>query len=84
MEQIIAPLLIVRRVANRSVLGSDNIVVAHFDPFHVVSRGEQMGGGGISPGVNPMDSADEDVKSTGELEVKIDVEMPMEFRRGEV
>ena len=81
IEQVIAPLLIIRRVANRSVLRRNTIITGHFDPFHVGSLGGSLGRSGTSPGGNPASSADEDGESSGRLEMKIE---KMEFRRGTV
>ena len=49
--QVIAPLLIIRRVANQSALTNDSIATGHTSPFKVRSRGELVSGGGTQPNV---------------------------------
>jgi len=56
---MIAPLLIIQRVANRSALTSDTIVSGRTDSFHVRSRGVSTGGSCALPGGYTTYSADE-------------------------
>jgi len=77
--QVIAPLLIVRRVANQSALTSNTITTVHIDSFHLRTRGESVGGGDGLPGGDPMGLADEYGKNSGELEVR--VETTTDFHR---
>ena len=52
---MIAPLLIVQRVANRSApLTSNTIVTGNISSFHTSSRGESAGGNRTLPSVYPM------------------------------
>lgn len=73
--QVIAPLLIIQRVANRSALTSDTIVTGHIISFHDRGRGESVGG---LPHVPSVSSADNGTKNAAELgdhrvEAKIDL-----------
>ena len=67
--QVIAPLLIIQRVANRSALTSNTIFTAQIDSFRARSRGESAGGSRDIPSGYPMRSADSHGKNTGELEI---------------
>ena len=65
--QVIAPLLIVERVANRTALTSDSIVTGNVGTFRTRSRGESTGGSYARSGGQPMCSADSHGKGTGEV-----------------
>ena len=56
--QVIAPLLIIQRVANRSALTSNIIVSGGADSIHFRSRGVSTGGSCALPGVYTTYSAD--------------------------
>ena len=66
--QVIAPLLIVQRVANRSALTSETITAVPTISFNPWSRGESTGG--ALPGGDPM-SLDERGKKSGELGFRV-------------
>ena len=70
--QVIAPLLIIRRVANRSALTSDTIVTRPIDSFRARSRGESTGGSHALPGRYPTCSADNHGKDTSELGIAVE------------
>jgi len=66
--QVIAPLLIIKRVANRTALTSDAIVIGRVSTFHVRSRGGSAGGGRALSGGHPTCSAGNHGKDIGESE----------------
>jgi uncharacterized membrane protein YgcG len=63
--QVIAPLLIIRRVADQSALTSNTVVSGNTRPFSFRSGGKSMGGSGTLPGGYPMSSM-EYGKTSGE------------------
>jgi len=65
--QVIAALLLVQRVANRSALTSDTIVTGNISSFHVGSRRESTGGDRALTDVYPMSSTDNHGKIASEL-----------------
>ena len=66
--QVIASLLIIQRVANRSALTSSTIAPGSISSFKVRSRGESTVGGGTLPDVHQMSSMGErGITSSGEL-----------------
>ena len=68
--QVIAPLLIIQRVANQSALTSNTIVTAQIDSFRTRTRGESARGSRDLPGgYYPTRSMDNHGESTGELEI---------------
>ena len=69
MGQVIAPLLIIRRVANRSVLTGETISVRTIS-FGLGSRGESTGD--APPGVDPISLVDEYGKNSGEAGVRVE------------
>ena len=68
---MIAPLLIILRVANKTALTSEAIVPGRISTFKARTRGESAGGGGTLPGVDPMSSVDEYRTNSGELRVGV-------------
>ena len=66
--QVIAPLLIVQRVANRNALTSNTIVSGGTSSFRVRSRHEPTGGSYAFPG----GSADDHGRDTVELEIVVE------------
>lgn len=64
---MIAPLLIIQRVANRSALTSNTIVTGHIDSFRDMGREESTGGNPGFPRVLSVSSADNSIKNAGEL-----------------
>ena len=76
--QVIAPLLIIQRVANRSALTSNTIATGHIESFHVGSRWESAGGNLTLPRGSSVSSVDNCTKNTNELgdhavETKLDL-----------
>ena len=67
IEQVIAPLLIILRVANRSALTSKTIASGRISGFKARSRGELTDGAGILPTGTPVSSTDEGEMDSGEL-----------------
>lgn len=64
--QVIAPLLIIRRVADQSALTSNTIVSGNNRPFAFRSPGKSTGGSGTLPGGYPMSSVDMYGKTSGD------------------
>ena len=52
-KQVIAPLLVILRVANRRALTNDSIAPGNLSSIHFTGQGESMDGNGIVPGENP-------------------------------
>ena len=78
---MIAPLLIIKRVANRSALTSDVITTGHIISIDVGSRWEPAGGGRALPAVYPMSSADDygkDIREPGVHEVESTIEFHLD------
>ena len=69
---MIAALLIIQRVANRSALTSDTIVTGNISSFQIGSRGESVGD---NHAVYPMGSADNYGKNTSELGIVVETEI---------
>ena len=59
IEQVVAPLLIILRVANRSALTSSTIASGHISGLKALSREESTDAGGILPTGMPVSSTDE-------------------------
>ena len=74
--QVIAPLLIIRRVANRSALTSETITTVRTISFNPRSR-EESTGGALSGG-DPMNSADECGKSSVEFGVMVETTIDLQ------
>ena len=74
--QVIASLLIIQRVANKSALTGNTVVSAHMSEFKAETRGRSTGGSGDLPGEDPTTSTDERRtsfgESGGEVETTID------------
>ena len=70
-EQVIAPLLIIQRVANKSALTS-NTVTGRISSFKAGSRGTSMGSSGALPSGDSMSSVDDGQTSSCEFEVGIE------------
>ena len=77
---MIAPLLIIKRVANRSALTSDTIATGHVGSFHARTR-ELTGGSDVPSRVYPIDLADEHEKVSGELGFGVGIETTIDFHR---
>ena len=57
--QVIAPLLIIQRAANKSTLKSSTVVFGYLSESNVGSRGMPVAGGGTLPGGDHMGSLDD-------------------------
>jgi len=68
--QVIAPLLIIRRVTNRSALTNETITTVRTISFNPRSRGGSTSG--ALPGGDPTSLVDEHGKKSGELGVRIE------------
>ena len=66
---MIAPLLVIQRIANKSALTSNTIASGHLSSFKARSRADVTGGGGTLPSGDdyPMSSVDEPAVTSGEL-----------------
>jgi len=80
--QVIAPLLIIRRVANQSALTTNTIISGHVPSLSLRGRGKSLGSSGTLSGEYHMGSADKRGKSSGELGVE--VETTIDFHRDKV
>ena len=69
--QVIAPLLIIQRVADKSALTSDTVVSRHIS-FEARSRGEFTSESGTLPGGCRMGLAVRHEKNSGELGVGVE------------
>ena len=69
IEQVIAPLLIVLRVANKSALTSNTVASGHISEFKAQTQGELASGTGTPLGGDLMSPADECGTNSGELRV---------------
>ena len=69
IEQVIAPLLIIMRAANRTALASNTFASVHISEFKARTREEFTGGGGALPGGDPVGSADDHVTNSHEFGV---------------
>ena len=65
--QVIAPLLIIQRVANKRESMGNTITSRHLSSFEVRSRGMSTGGNFILPGMDPISSLDERGVDFGKL-----------------
>ena len=70
--QVIAPLFVVHRVANKSALTSESLASGRMSTFKARSRGEPTDGSGAVPGGDPASSADERGMNTGEPRVGVE------------
>ena len=69
---MIAPLLIILRVANKTALTSDAVVAGRVSTFKTRSRGESADDGGTILGGDSTSSVDEGGTNSWELRVLID------------
>ena len=72
IEQVIAPLLIIVRVADRSALTSNTLVPVRVGDFKARTQEEFTGGSDTLPGGDPVGSADKRLLNSGELWVEDD------------
>ena len=70
--QVIAPLLIIQRAANKSALTSNTIASGRLSSFKARSRGISTGGGGALSDGDPTSSVDQ--RGVGSDEPRIEVE----------
>jgi hypothetical protein len=80
--QVIAPLLIIQRVANRKAFTSETIVTGRTSSMNFRNQGESTGGSGTLPGGYPKFSADKHRMNSGEL--GIGVETTIDFHQDKV
>ena len=72
VEQVIAPLLIIMRVADKSALTSNTFASVRIGNFDARTREEFTGGGGTIPDGDLVGSADKRLLNFGELWVEAD------------
>ena len=82
MGQVIAPLLVIQRVADKSALTGNIVVSAHLSEFKARDGGQLTAGSADLPSGDPTFSADGNRKNSGELGAE--VESTIDFHRGEV
>ena len=78
IKQVIAPLLIILRVANKTALTSNTIVSGCIDTFKARTPGQSAGGDGTHPSGDSMSSVDE--RGTNSVELLVEVETTIESR----
>ena len=69
--QVIAPLLVIQRVADKSAATSDAVVSGRISDFEVRSRGELTGGSGALSSGCPASPVDQYGINSYELRVKV-------------
>ena len=69
IEQVIASLLIIKRVANQSVMTAKTVVTGCIGSYNLRSRGERAGG---DSGVLPDEYHTSSAKDSCELEVRVE------------
>jgi len=80
--QVIAPLLIVHRVASKSALTSTAIVSGNVGLFKNGGRGKFTGDSGVLPGGSPMRSGmDWGGMNSGELEVWVETTVDFHWEK---
>ena len=79
MWQVIAPLLIIKRVANQSALTSSTVVTGPNVSFHVGSRMESTRDSCVLPGGHPTCPSDKHEGGSGEI--GLEVETTIDFHR---
>ena len=70
--QVIAPLLIVRRVANKSAFTSDSVASERISEFKARSQGRSTGRSDALPGGDSTSSVDECGTSSGEHRIEVE------------
>ena len=71
--QVIAPLLIIQRVANKSALTKNTMVSGRLGSVKSRSQGRSMGGSGALPGGDPISPADEHEMNSGEAGAGVEI-----------
>ena len=70
--QVIAPLLIIKRVANRNTLIGQTVATGNTSSFKIGSQRESKGSGGTLPSEYPMDSMGKCGEGSGEIGVRVE------------
>ena len=70
--QVIASLLIIQRVANKSALTSDSLAAGHISEFKARSRGGLTDGSNPIPGGHTMSPVGEREMDSGEPEIAVE------------
>lgn len=73
-QQVIASLLIIQRVANKSSLTNNTIAPGNISSFKAKSQGELTGDSGTLPGRNYVSSVGEHGTTSGELGVGVETD----------
>ena len=76
--QVIAPLLVIQRVANNSALTSNTVASGCISEFGVRSRRELSGGSDTLPGEDPVSSVDRRGVGSGEFGVRTSIDIHRE------
>jgi hypothetical protein len=71
-EQVIAPFLIILRVANRSALTSDTITSGKVGSLHFKSEGKSTSDNGILPDEYPTSSTEANGGAPGKLVIEVE------------
>lgn len=69
---MIAPFLIILRVANRRALTSEAVVSGNIDSIHFRSQGKSTSGDETLSDGHPMSSVDHDGETSGELGIGVE------------
>ena len=77
--QVIAPLLIIKRVADRNTLIGNAVATGNTSSFKIGSQRESKGSGGSLPSDYPMDPVGKFGEGSGELGIR--VETAIDFHR---
>lgn len=72
-EQVIAPFLIILRIADRSAITSDNSTSGSSGSNQFMSQGESTSSNEIPPDESPAGSVDAPGKTPGELGVEVEI-----------
>jgi hypothetical protein len=76
-EQVIAPFLIVLRVANRTALTGEAIASGNIGSIHFMSQEKSTDGGASFPDGDPVSSVNTSGEDPGELGVVVIEEVPL-------
>lgn len=80
-EQVIAPFLIIIRVANRSALTSDTVVSRGVGSIRFRKQGKSTIGGETIPDRHPVDSLDAYGETPGEIGVGTETTIDLRYDR---
>ena len=81
---MIAPLLVIQRVADKSALTSDSVASPHSSEFKARNGGQWTGDSGTLPTVDSMHLANRKGKNSGELGVGVTTTIDFHWGEGEV